>query len=186
MSRLVMFGETVVTMGVRDSYYTPEDVFPYDVELSYDGFDLAFGLTAFDTNPERVDDPRFGQLRARYVRWGFNETNRYKDLTSHPCTDEEKGVESRAGNPRFYPIHDNSRNDTIFFGGKLDCLDDKIELQGDYNSYKTSALQIVFEKCNNNSIPADANFTCASEQEITDFLRRKFIIIYQNQIRFNA
>ena len=93
MSRLVMFGETVVTMSVRDSYYTPEEVFPYDVELSYDGFDLAFGLTAYDLNRERVDDPRFGQLRARYVRWGFEEeSNRYKYLTSHPCTEEEKGV----------------------------------------------------------------------------------------------
>ena len=186
MSRLVSFCETVVTMSVRDSFFSPEEVYPYDVEdLTYDGFDLAFGLTAYDDNPDRIDDPRYGQLRARYVRWGFpGQTERYKDLTSHPCTEEEKGVDNRDGNPRFYPIHPNSLNDTRFYGGKLDCLDDKIELQGDYNSYKTSALQIVFEKCNNATIsPRDS---CYSEQNITDFLRRKFIIVYQNQIRFNA
>ena len=61
MFRMVGYGETVVTMSVRDSYFTPEDIYPYDVEdLSYENFDLAFGLTDYDGNEDPVDDPRFG------------------------------------------------------------------------------------------------------------------------------
>ena len=61
MSRLVSFGETVVTMSVRDSYFSPEDVFPYDVDdLIFDGFDLAFGLSAYDSNYENIEDPTIG------------------------------------------------------------------------------------------------------------------------------
>ena len=32
ISRLISFNETVVTMSVIDSHFTPEDVFPYDIE----------------------------------------------------------------------------------------------------------------------------------------------------------
>ena len=49
MSRLISFNETVVTMSVIDSHFTPEDIFPYDIEdLIYDRMDFAFGLTAYD------------------------------------------------------------------------------------------------------------------------------------------
>ena len=141
MSRLVSFGETVVTMSVRDSYFSPEDVFPNDVDdLIFDGFDLAFGITAYDSNYENIEDPTIGQVRARYVRWGFGESERYMNLNSHRCTEEELGIDNRDANPRFYPIHENSYNDTKPRTEKLNCLDEKIQLQGDYNSYKTSAL----------------------------------------------
>ena len=130
MYRMFGYGETVVTMSMRDSYFTPEDVYPYDVEdLSYDNFDLAFGLTDYDGNEDPVDDPRYGKIRARYVRWGFDPpVPRYLDLTSHRCTEEELGVDNRGEDARFYPIHDNSLNDTRTYGGKLFCLDDKIQL----------------------------------------------------------
>ena len=79
-------------------------------------------------------------MRARYVRWGFGEEERYMNLDSHLCTEEELGIDNRDTNPRFYPIHENSYNDTKPRTKKLKCLDEKIQLQGDYNSYKTSAL----------------------------------------------
>ena len=49
MSRLISFNETVVMMSVIDSHFTPEDIFPYDIEdIVNDRMDFAFGLTAYD------------------------------------------------------------------------------------------------------------------------------------------
>ena len=53
-----MYGETVVTMSVRDSYFSPEDIFPDDVtELTFSNFNIAFGFLAYDGNPEQIEDP---------------------------------------------------------------------------------------------------------------------------------
>ena len=32
------------------------------------------------------------------------------------------------------------------------CFDDQIKIKGDYNSEKAQRLQIVFERCNNDTI----------------------------------
>ena len=44
-------------------------------------------------------------------------------------------------------------------------------------------LKFVFEKCNNDTI---AEGVCKSDREIQAFLRRKFIMTLNNQIRFNT
>ena len=68
-----MYGETVVTMSLRDSYFNPEQIFPMDIDLIDSDFKVAFGFTAYDNNTERIDDPTFGWLRAKYVTWGMSE-----------------------------------------------------------------------------------------------------------------
>ena len=55
-----MYGETVVTMSLRDSYFNPEQIFPMDIDLIDSDFKVAFGFTAYDNNTERIDDPTFG------------------------------------------------------------------------------------------------------------------------------
>ena len=70
--------------------------------------------------------------------------------------------------------------DVKIYGKKLFCIDEKLKIQGDYNSEKAQKLEIVFEKCNNSTVvPAN---TCHSEQDIIQWLKRKFIIILQNEI----
>ena len=54
----MLFGGTVVTQSVRDSYYEPSTLFPTEMpELHGGNFNLAFGLTAYDGNPNPIDDP---------------------------------------------------------------------------------------------------------------------------------
>ena len=49
LHRLIVFGETLITSSVKDSYYNMETVFPDDIEdMLFDNFNIAFGLTAFD------------------------------------------------------------------------------------------------------------------------------------------
>ena len=50
MQRLAIYGETVVTMSVRDSFFNPEEIFPDEIELIYSDFNIAFGFTAYDAN----------------------------------------------------------------------------------------------------------------------------------------
>ena len=105
-------------------------------------------------------------------------------LATHPCTRQELGLdESGDDEPSFFGIHENSFNDTNYYWKKLNCLDDPIGIQGDYNSYKARVLKIVFEKCNNDTITEGV---CKSDIEIQQFMRRKFITTLHNQIRFNT
>ena len=60
MQRLAIYGETVVTMSTRDSFFSPEQVFPHEIELLHSEFSVAFGFSAYDGNQERIDDPTIG------------------------------------------------------------------------------------------------------------------------------
>ena len=60
MQRLAIYGETVVTMSVRDSYFTPEEIFPDEIELIYTDFNIVVAFTAYDSVTERIDDPTYG------------------------------------------------------------------------------------------------------------------------------
>ena len=55
MQRLIIYGETLVTMSVRDAYFDADHVL-----ASEDGLNFAFGITHYDSNQEAVDDPRYG------------------------------------------------------------------------------------------------------------------------------
>ena len=64
------------------------------------------------------------------------------------------------------------------------CTDEKLSLIGDFDSTQGRLLQIVYEKCNNQTIQPQGS--CYSDEKITDFLRQRYIIVYQNQVRFQT
>ena len=82
-------------------------------------------------------------------------------------------------------MHKNSKPEVETYWKKLQCIDadEDVQLNGDYNSYKARVLKIAFEKCDREKNPIGF---CATEEEITDFLKRKFIMIIQNQFRFQT
>ena len=61
-----------------------------------------------------------------------------------------------------------------FYSKKLKCLSKDVELYGDYNSDKARVLKLTYERCNNSTI--EAGSTCHTDEEITNFIRRKFIM----------
>ena len=139
MHRLIEFGETVVTTSSKDLYYSMDDVFPDDIEeLQSDKFDIAFALTAYDGNPEPIEDPKYGRTYARYDSWGYGWRN--KNLDTHQCSDEELGLTKDTENSRFFPVHPNYQNDFEFRKKKYQCFDEDIKLKGDYNSERTQRL----------------------------------------------
>ena len=162
------------------------------------GFNLAFGITAYDANREPIEDPRLGRVVAKIVSWGFSETQGVDiggEIPVHRCTEEEIGIgEHDKDKSKFYTLHENSYKDTAFYAKKLYCFDNEVEIQGDYNSEKAKVLKITFEKCNNqtlrerkmaqNNITADEIIgeileeeeMCYSEDVIEKWLVRKFIL----------
>ena len=91
------------------------------------------------------------------------------------------------GKTRFYKVHENSERDLKYYRKKFWCIDyekmvaenklpHNIEVQGDYNSDKARHLKIMFEKCDNSTFEG----TCKSEEEISQWLVRKFIVILEN------
>ena len=59
------------------------------------------------------------------------------------------------------------------------CTDVPLDVAGEYNSDSIRHLQIHFIKCNS-SIRDD----CKSDEEITEWLKRKFIFVITNNERF--
>ena len=58
-------------------------------------------------------------------------------------------------------------------------------IQGDYNSAKARHLQIRFEKCEQKrEDEAGTGVKCKTDDEVKEWLKRKFILTYANSIRF--
>ena len=63
-------------------------------------------------------------------------------------------------------------------------MKEKPEIYGDWNTAEAQLVNIYYEKCNNDTIVPKN--TCHSDEEITQWLVRKFIIVLQNQERFQS
>ena len=55
MQLLSVYGETVVTMSVRDSHYDSDFAISSEIGLKF-----AVAIIEYDGNPEPIDDPRYG------------------------------------------------------------------------------------------------------------------------------
>lgn len=100
------------------------------------------------------------------------------------CTEAELHINGQSDpDSKFFKPHKNSSKDLALYYRKLKCLDTpKIEVQGDYNSPKARSLALIFEKCNSSTFTG----TCQSEEAISEWLVRKFIILNMNQMRFST
>ena len=77
MQRLIVFGETVVTMSIRTDFYTPDFVVtpspvtsPVNPEGEAFNLNFAFAITAYDGDRSVTEDPDYGLVKAKYVSWG--------------------------------------------------------------------------------------------------------------------
>ena len=84
----------------------------------------------------------------------------------------------------FFEIYPNNVRDVTTYKKKLYCIDEKLKLQGDYNSESAKRIQIYFERCNNETVVPQN--TCHSPEEINRYLQRKFIFVLQNEVKFKT
>ena len=120
----MQFGDTTVTMSQKEFYHTMEEVFPTDVDdLEFRNFQIAFGLTAFDSNPDPIEDPSYGRIFAVQNQWGHEGQNRTTELQIHYCSDEELGLSGDKEKSLFYPIFENNYAHVNFYKRKMYCID---------------------------------------------------------------
>lgn len=180
--KLLTFDETDVMVSKRDSFFDAD--FVYDEGIFY-----AFGITAYDSNDQPIEDPTYGVLKPYYKSWGIKENVKgvdFEELPTRKCKTAELHIgEETDPKSKFSRPHPNSQSDLDFYYRKLKCLDlDRIEVQGDYNSPTTRSFVLLFEKCNSETYEGPG--TCKSDEEIRQWLARKFILIYQNNQRFET
>ena len=83
--KLLTFDETDVMVSSRDAYFDAEEV--YSKNLMY-----AFGITAYDSNPDNIEDPSIGVIKAYYKSWGIKDGIGgvdFEPLPDRECTQAE-------------------------------------------------------------------------------------------------
>ena len=79
-----------------------------------------------------------------------------------------------------YPIFGTSANEVRIWKRKFKCVGkEDLVIWGDYNSAKAQQLAIRFKMCDSK----EAGY-CHSEEETREWLKRKFVVLLYNQIRF--
>lgn len=91
-----MYGETNVTMSVRDTHYEATE----ELNGSKIGLNFAFAVTDYDDVRTPIEEDRFGRVEAKHVTWGdvkeSSTTTGVADsgLTTHLCSQQELGLVS--------------------------------------------------------------------------------------------
>ena len=86
--KLLTFDETDVMVSQRDSYFDSD--WKHSRRLMF-----AFGIMAYDSNPEPIEDPSIGVLRPYYKSWGIKAGIGgvdWEPLPTRECTPAELHV----------------------------------------------------------------------------------------------
>ena len=117
--KLLSFDETDIMVSKKDAHFDNEYVYS-------DNLMFSFGLTHYDSNPEPVDDPSYGNIVPYYKSWGIDSSVKgvkWEKLETRPCTLSEFHVRNETDpNSNFYEPHINSGGDIDFYFKKLNCL----------------------------------------------------------------
>ena len=82
--KLFTFDDTDVMVSSRDSFFSADEI--YSRDLAY-----AFGITAYDSNAEAIEDPSIGTLKAYYKTWGLHEGGgvKWEPIPTRDCSQAE-------------------------------------------------------------------------------------------------
>ena len=135
-------------------------------------------------------------MKPYYVNWGATNDNvvnaeslsltGFTEIPTRPCVAEDFGLDPETlervntdyltgGNSKFYPIEPFYYGYLSTYFPKMKCIDEQVNIYGDYNSNSAQLLTLIFEACN-----PEVRSTCKNEEEIKAWLRRKFIITVEN------
>lgn len=77
------------------------------------------------------------------------------------------------------PIHKASKSALELNKDGFICIEDEqLELYGDFNSDKARTIQISLKRCSGEAY-------CKTDEEIDQFLKGKYLLLLNNQVRFD-
>ena len=159
----------------NENYFTTNSTFG-----TADEFQIGAAVTAYDGNKSSIEDVTIGTLEF-YIKEFGTEANpglNFRKVENKPC--EFNNVDGTNLDSSFYPTLPNSENDILTYGPKMKCINEEgFDLFGNYDTAAAKNLLVTFDKCD----PEKRN-DCKSEQEITDWLSSKYIIILENSKSF--
>ena len=117
--KLITFDETDIMISERDSFFDADYI--YKKNLWY-----AFGITAYDSNQEAIEDPSIGTLEPFYKTWGLGGSgagfepikSRYCDIGDFHILNQTKS------DSKFFRPHKLAVPDLNFYHKKLKCIDE--------------------------------------------------------------
>ena len=122
---------------------------------------MAFDGT--DMEDESVSD--YGEVKAFYKKWGGENLigTSYAEIDTHLCSSKELGIGqgSEDSESRFWPLQDRSKGYVNYYRNLFFCIDDDLEIRGDYNSDSVQHLALMFVACD-----SSVRSTCKSQEEI--------------------
>ena len=134
---MVLYNGTDVTIigNLVEGAYTHDDTFTAD-----DGLFVAAALTEYDSNPEIIEDKKYGELVIHHYDWGHMEDVGVEDKTldTHYCSDAELGFTSDPDNVSpIYPLYEHAKVFVEMWRKKFKCIPrEDLVVWGDYNSAK--------------------------------------------------
>ena len=110
--KLATFDDTDVMLSSKKAHFDPDYVFSKNLMFS-------FAITAYDGNPDPIEDASIGVIKPYYKKWGLDETVsevQFEELPTRPCTKAEFHLNSETDpNSKFFKPHPNSERDLNFF-----------------------------------------------------------------------
>ena len=98
----------------------------------------------------------------------------------HTCTREELGLDE--GDKKFFDTKPEHIDWIELYQKKFLCFErEALRARGDFHSKSARTLQFQLKRCVNST---DSDIVCKSNEEITEFMKGKYMLLMSNQIRF--
>ena len=111
-----------------------------------------------------------------------------RPLKTRPCTSDDISFDAEADDEAasryFFKPAEEYESDIKRFYGKLTCVDENFELQGNYNTAKAKQLVLTFEICRD-APDAEVKKCFDYDTVIEPWLRRKFLFTLENRKLFS-
>ena len=144
---------------------------------------MAVAFTSYDNEREIILDPSIAELEFYVEEWGKDENGQVFvnlfTISSHSCTPEELGLTGEKS--KFYPyLQDNIKDEVVRYWKKFRCIDEEdLRIYGGSQSEKARRIGARLMKCH------DKDY-CMPDEMIENFLYNKYLLLVNNQIRFDS
>ena len=170
MNIVIEQSNTATVTAVHDSFYTSDDAFGVD-----QGFAVAVAVNgggkAFQT-PDGSLDPSYAEIKAVGRQWS-HIVDIYDNITTHPCTDEELGLDGLS-NSQFMKVRAEDLDLLTYYKDRFKCIDkQKLNTYGSWSSSEALILSFELHRCTDQP-------HCKSDDEITEGLKGANSILLHN------